>query len=435
MTGFYMMIILFLVYSFLGWILETVYGTIRNKTFVNRGVLNGPLCAVYGIAAVFITLGTRDLAAHPVYQFFGCMIYATAVEWFAGKALERIQHKRWWDYSGRRGNLDGYICLEYSVIWGILGILSVRFLNPLLYRLAGMLPGLPLKMILWICIGITALDALGSWVVSAHMQEKMPEIDRANTKIDNLTMRFGRWISRNIQKRIEKAYPTLKERKGEQEVSDVFAKGCSLPKLAWLLVIGAFLGDIVETIFVRLTSGVWMSRSSLVWGPFSIVWGLAMVFATVLLYRYKDKPDRVIFWIGTVFGGAYEYFCSVFTEAVFGVVFWDYSKIPFNLGGRINLLYCFFWGIAAVVWIKAIYPFLSRWIEKIPRRTGNILTVFLVLFMAVDMLLSAMALARYDARYQGQPAQTALGEFLDGHFDDEYLMRVYPNLIHRQDAE
>ena len=78
--------------------------------------------------------------------------------------------------------------------------------------------------------------------------------------------------------------------------------------------------------------------------------------------------------LGTVLGGAYEYACSIFTELVFGTVFWDYSKLPFNLGGRINLLFCFFWGIAAVVWLKIIYPKLSNLIEKIPIKTGNILT-------------------------------------------------------------
>ena len=93
-----------------------------------------------------------------------------------------------------------------------------------------------------------------------------------------------------------------------------------------------------------------MSRSSLVWGPFSIVWGGAIAAATVLLYKYKDRSDRFLFLMGTVLGGVYEYLCSVLSEMVFGTVFWDYSKIPFNLGGRINLLYCFFWGFAAVVW-------------------------------------------------------------------------------------
>ena len=112
--------------------------------------------------------------------------------------------------------------------------------------------------------------------------------------------------------------------------------------------------------------GVWMSRSSLVWGPFSIVWGFAFAGVTLLLYRYKDRSDSFLFLTATFLGGAYEYLCSVLSEIVFGKVFWDYSKMPFNLNGRINLLYCFFWGIATVVWFKRIYPFLSNLIEKLP---------------------------------------------------------------------
>lgn len=80
------------------------------------------------------------------------------------------------------------------------------------------------------------------------------------------------------------------------------------------------------------------------------VW--AIMIATKMLYNYRERSDGFLFVLGTVLGGAYEYLCSVFTELAFGVVFWDYSEIPFNLGGRINLLYCFFWGIAAVVWLK-----------------------------------------------------------------------------------
>ena len=83
---------------------------------------------------------------------------------------------------------------------------------------------------------------------------------------------------------------------------------------------------------------------------------------------------------------------------VFGTIFWDYSGFAFNLGGRINLLYCFFWGIAAVVWLKLIYPKLSGCIEKIPKRTGTIVCNILIVFMIVNMLISALALARYTER-------------------------------------
>ena len=205
-----------------------------------------------------------------------------------------------------------------------------------------------------------------------------------------------------------------------------------MQKLVWLFFIGCLLGDITETIFCRITAGVWMSRSSVIYGPFSIVWGLGCAFLTLLLYRYRNKSDGSIFLAGTLLGGAYEYICSVFTEMVFGTIFWDYSGFAFNLGGRINLLYCFFWGIAAVVWLKFIYPKLSGWIEKIPKKTGTIICNILIVFMIANMLISALALARYternDASYSVETTElNGLQKFLDEHYPDARMERIYPN--------
>ena len=208
----------------------------------------------------------------------------------------------------------------------------------------------------------------------------------------------------------------------------VFAKGCCFYKLTGLFFLGSFLGDVTETIFCYATTGVIMSRSSVVYGPFSIVWGFGCTIFTALLYKYKDKSDRYIFFAGTVLGGAYEYMCSVLSELLFGTVFWDYSHIPFNLGGRINLLYCFFWGIAAVVWLKSLYPRLSRLIESLPVTAGAWLMNLLIVFMAVNLLISGMALGRYAARHTGNPqAQTRMERILDERFPDERIERIYPN--------
>ena len=218
-----------------------------------------------------------------------------------------------------------------------------------------------------------------------------------------------------------------REKEEEAEKGKVFAAGCGFYKIVLLFFVGAFLGDITETIFCRITAGVWMSRSSVVWGPFSIVWGLAIALVTAMLYKYKDKSDSFLFIIGTLLGGAYEYLCSVFTEIVFGKVFWDYSEIPFNLGGRINLLYCFFWGIAAVVWFKKIYPYISAWIEKIPMLTGKMLTWFLIIFMVCNVAVSCIALVRYDERGKGVVAENSIQKWADEHYDDAKMEKIYPN--------
>ena len=170
-----------------------------------------------------------------------------------------------------------------------------------------------------------------------------------------------------------------------------------------------------------------MSRSSLVWGPFSVVWGLALVMATVLLRQDKDKSDSYLFVFGTIMGGAYEYLCSAVTELLFGTVFWDYSKFKFNLGGRINLLYCFFWGIAAVAWMRLGYPLVEKLMKKVRTHIRPWMTAVLAVFMAVNMLTSALALARYDARTSGEAPKNSIEVLLDAHFDDARMERVYPN--------
>ena len=172
-----------------------------------------------------------------------------------------------------------------------------------------------------------------------------------------------------------------------------------------------------------------MSRSSVVWGPFSLVWGIAIAAATLLLHKYRDRSDRFVFIAGTCLGGAYEYICSVVLELLFGKVFWDYSKIPFNLGGRVNLLYCFFWGIAAVVWIKGLYPVISSWIEKIPLKAGKILSWLMIVFFCCNILVSCMALLRSDQRAQGMSAEQTWQKVMDEVYDDERLKEIYPNAI------
>ncbi|MFR1010215.1 MAG: putative ABC transporter permease, partial [Ruminococcus sp.] len=248
----------------------------------------------------------------------------------------------------------------------------------------------------------------------------------ADRDIESATKKLGAKIDDVVNRRITKAYPQKQHTESEEAHPEIFAYGCSFYKIVLLFFIGAFLGDITETIFCRITAGYWMSRSSVVWGDFSIVWGLAIAAVTALLYKYRNRSQQFLFWMGTFLGGAYEYICSVFTEIVFGTVFWDYSDIPFNLGGRINLLYCFFWGFAAVAWFKIFYPPVSRLIEKIPVKIGKIITWLLIIFMLADGIVSSAALARYNARSNGIEAANSFESWVDEHFDDGRMAQVYP---------
>ena len=421
---------LFFCYSFLGWVLEVVFEAAVNRRYVDRGVLNGPLCVIYGVAGTIISVGFVELKESVFFLFLFGALVATVVEWVAGHALETLTHTRWWDYSHLPWNLDGYICLGASALWGALGVVMVLWGNPLLLLPYSLLPALVRRILLWVALGLLAVDALDTVLTLLGLHARMPQVEQVGNRLAAVTLRAGHWILSRTERRMQKAVPAVSiVRPAKKEKAAGFAQGADFYKIALLFFIGAFLGDITETIFCRVTAGIWMSRSSVVWGPFSIVWGLAIALVTKLLYRYKDRPSSYLFVAGTLLGGAYEYLCSVFTELVFGTVFWDYSEIPFNLGGRINLLYCFFWGFAAVVWFKVLYPPVGRWIEKLPVTPGKVLTWALVLFMTVDILVSSAAMLRQGQRAEGIPADTPAAVWLDEHYDDDTMRRIYPNAI------
>lgn len=100
-----------------------------------------------------MTIAFDELRSSIVFLFLGCCALATWIEWFTGKLLERMNHKRWWDYSGIPGNFDGYICLPYSLLWGLLGTLAVRFGNELLVVVYGLLPALLSHLLVLILSG------------------------------------------------------------------------------------------------------------------------------------------------------------------------------------------------------------------------------------------------------------------------------------------
>ncbi len=431
-TG-YELVWMFLIYSFLGWCLEVIYAVFGRKKFVNRGFLNGILCPVYGFSMVFMLVFMHSLRGYWFYLFLGCMIIGTVTELITGLALEKIFHLRLWNYTGKRFQAGGYICFTAALTWGFLGFLVIEFINPFLLMVVRRIPGIPGMILLIVTMVILAADTVTTTAALLKIKNQNPAFAEIAEGFTQASKSLEGFIVRVVRRRVKYAFPDLEEQEAEERRLErerrktIFAYGCSFYKVFWIFMLGAFLGDLAETVFCRYSMGRWMSRSSVVYGAFSLVWGFGVAGITVLLYRYRNFEDRYIFLAGTLLGGAYEYICSVFTELVFGTVFWDYSKIPFNLGGRINLLFCFFWGIAAWVWMKLLYPRVSQWIEKIPKKAGVWVTNLVFTFMVVNVLLSGLALGRYSERATGISAENDFAVWIDERFPDERMERIYPS--------
>lgn len=433
--GWYEIVSLFFIYSFLGWCMEVIHTVYGNRKLINRGFLNGIVCPVYGVSMVFMSVFLDSLRNEWFYLFLGCMIIGSVIELVTGLILEKIFRTRMWDYSDMRFQVGGYVCLKYSLLWGVLGMVLIKLVNPFFLSILHKIPRLLGVSLLTVFTLLLFLDTITTLAALYHGKKNKGRINEIADSFSQASDSLRNIITAKVERRMERAFPNQHKEEIESSTEQeekrlrktIFAYGCGFYKIVWIFFLGAFLGDITETIFCWITMDRLMSRSSVVYGPFSLVWGIGVAGFTMLLYRFRNREDRYILAAGTLLGGAFEYICSVFTELCFGTIFWDYSDIPFNLGGRINLLYCLFWGIAAVIWMKMLYPFFSKWIEKIPMKTGKILTWLMLVFMAVNIVISAGALARYSGRNQGEQPENAVEEWLDSHFDDSRMERIYPN--------
>ncbi len=429
----------FFLYSFLGWCLEVIYAAVQKRRFVNRGLLSGPLCPVYGTSMVFFLIFFGGLKESPLFLCLACACVSGVFEWGTGILMEKLLGRKCWDYSEYRDHIGTYICLRFIAIWAVAALVMIEFFHTFVVSFWNMIPMLLGRILLGVLFTALCVDTIATFAALRKQKIQLEYVQEIAQGIRQISRALDNAITRRVERHMEQIFPSQELAQEEREArrrekeakAFIFAYGCGFHKLVWLFFLGAFGGDLVETVFCRLTMGRWMSRSSVVYGPFSIVWGAGIAGFTFLLHRYQDKKDTSLFLLGTVLGGVYEYVCSVFTELVFGTVFWDYSKIPFNLGGRINLLYCFFWGIAAVIWMKGLYPRLSVWIEKIPMRAGKLMSWTFVVFMTCNILVSGLALARYTQRSNQVPAQNELDVLLDERFGDQRMEAIYPNAILR----
>ena len=137
----------FVVYSFLGWVCETVYCSIGSGKFVNRGFLSGPLCPVYGVGALLVLWLLPKEVENTLSLFLSAVVVTTVLEYFTSVILEKLFHMKWWDYSRYKFQINGRVCLLNSLMFGALATVLVRFINPEVQKLLRYIPSLALPWI------------------------------------------------------------------------------------------------------------------------------------------------------------------------------------------------------------------------------------------------------------------------------------------------
>lgn len=179
-SEFFALYTYFWIYSFLGWLMESAYVSVKSGRWVNRGFLRGPFCPIYGTGAVCIIVALTPLQGNLPLLFLGGILVATLIEYFVGAALERLFHTTWWDYSGKRFQLHGRICLERSVEWGALSVFLMRVLQPEIAAFSSTVPMVWRSFAGTLLLAYLAVDGTVTVLQILRLNEKLAALSEAH---------------------------------------------------------------------------------------------------------------------------------------------------------------------------------------------------------------------------------------------------------------
>ena len=204
---------LFFIYAILGWIIETTLVSIEKRKFVNRGFLIGPYCPIYGFGGLAITILLKNYTKDPIVLFLMAVIICGTLEYFTSYIMEKIFKARWWDYSAKKYNINGRICLETVVPFGILGCLVMYVLNPITFKYLNMLSNSMLNIISAICFTMFITDDIVSYNVISSFTKTVKTINVGKIKdnTEEITKKVREVLIGKsfFNKRLMEAYPNL----------------------------------------------------------------------------------------------------------------------------------------------------------------------------------------------------------------------------------
>lgn len=216
-------ILFFFIYSFIGWVWESCYVSVRKRRWVNRGFLHGPMLPIYGSGALVILISTIGVRENPWLIFLFGMLAATVLEYITGAVMEKMFHVRYWDYSRQKLNLNGYICVSSSLCWGVFSVLLVRAVHIPVERAVLDIPlfitdgaALVLTVIMTVDLTQSFNEAMDLKQVLAQLEESKEQIGEMQEKLLQLE-EFAERIEVLLKEEIpSKAGSLISEEKREE---------------------------------------------------------------------------------------------------------------------------------------------------------------------------------------------------------------------------
>ena len=195
----------FIIYAVGGWCLEVSYHVVTKGHFINRGFLNGPVCPIYGFGMLIVIICLLPLKDNKVIMFFGSIVLATLLELVTGFLLEKLFHERWWDYSKEPFNFHGYICLKFSIEWGIACLIVVDVVHTFFASIIKHFPRVPGIILLVICLAVFVADCVATVITIRGFNNRLRLMNEVGARIRKLSDAMGEDITDATLHGIEKS--------------------------------------------------------------------------------------------------------------------------------------------------------------------------------------------------------------------------------------
>lgn len=196
--NFYELVWIFLIYAFIGWCTEVAYAALDTGKFVNRGFLNGPYCPLYGCGVVIVVAALTPLKDNLLILFAGSFLLTTTLEFLTGFLLEKVFHNKWWDYSNFPFNIRGYVCLKFSVYWGLACTFVMEIVHPLIYWFITAVPRIPGIVFLVLLMSVFAADFVITVATILRLNRHLAAMDEIAAKIHSISDEIGERVYENV---------------------------------------------------------------------------------------------------------------------------------------------------------------------------------------------------------------------------------------------
>ena len=205
--------IYFIIIAICGWLMEVTLQLVQKHKFADRGFLIGPYCPIYGCGALLITIFLTKLEEYPLALFSVTILVCGVLEYFTSYIMEKIFHARWWDYSENRFNINGRVCLETIIPFGILGLTLIYIVNPFIFDNLVKVPESTLNIIAIIIAVIFAIDNLVSFKVISNVRSATKKFDEENPKdnTEEISQKVKEFLKNKsiLNRRLVNAFPKL----------------------------------------------------------------------------------------------------------------------------------------------------------------------------------------------------------------------------------